>query len=129
MTRGLLGRLGRPTTAQGEHQLLQSVLANLRVLLNTRQGSSPACPDFGIPDLTDSLHSFPQGVRPIRQHLQEAIARYEPRLCDVTVRYVDLAEDGFAAHFQVTGQLVQGGGRGVKFSTRVTRGAQVLIDG
>ncbi|MBK7825163.1 type VI secretion system baseplate subunit TssE [Nannocystis sp.] len=80
--RGLLTRLqGLP----GDDEL-SSVLANLRLLFNTRPGDSPAAPDFGVPDLADLLHQFPAASTALQHGLRAAIARHEPRLRGVQVR-------------------------------------------
>lgn len=80
--RRLLSRLqGLPDADQ-----LGSVLANLRLLFNTRPGDSPASPDFGVPDLADLLHQFPAASAALQHGLRAAIARHEPRLRAVQVR-------------------------------------------
>ena len=129
MTRGLLGRLttGERTLRGGQRELL-SVLENLRALLNTHHGDSEACPEFGIPDLTDSLHAFPTGTRTIRQHLQAAIERYEPRLCAVAVQLTGVAEDGLTVHFEVSGRLASDPARSVRFGTHITRGSRIHVE-
>lgn len=78
--RGLVARL--PGTAGGE---LAPVLANLRLLLNTRVGDAAAAPDFGVPDLADLLHQFPAVSPALQQALRAAIDRHEPRLRGVQV--------------------------------------------
>jgi len=80
--RRLLARL-QELPGDGE---LGSVLANLRLLLNTRPGDSPADPDFGVPDLADLLHQFPAASHALQHGLQQAIARHEPRLRAIQVR-------------------------------------------
>ena len=80
--RGLLLRLqGLPGSGE-----LVAVLANLRLLLNTRPGDSPAAPDFGVPDLADLLHQFPAASAALQHGLRAAIVRHEPRLRAVQVR-------------------------------------------
>jgi len=80
--RGLLLRL-RELPGSGE---LAAVLANLRLLLNTRPGDSPAAPEFGVPDLADLLHQFPAASAALQHGLRAAISRHEPRLRAVQVR-------------------------------------------
>lgn len=130
MARGLLGRLaaGNRQPRGGQAELI-SVLENLRALFNTHHGDSAACPDFGVPDLTDCLHDFPNGTRPLRQHLQDAILRYEPRLTEVAVQFTGLSENGLTIHFEVHGRLASDPNYGVRFGTRVTRGSHFLVDG
>ena len=61
------------------------VLANLRLLFNTRPGDAAAAPDFGVPDLADLLHQFPAACGPLQQALRAAITRHEPRLRGVQI--------------------------------------------
>ena len=77
------GLFARPGAAPGE---LGLVLANLRLLFNTRLGDAAAAPDFGVPDLADLLHQFPAASGPLQQALRAAIARHEPRLRGVQVQ-------------------------------------------
>jgi type VI secretion system protein len=65
---------------------LARVLANLRLLFNTRPGDAAAAPDFGVPDLADLLHQFPAASGPLQQALRAAITRHEPRLRAVQVQ-------------------------------------------
>ena len=77
------GLFARPGAAPGE---LGLVLANLRLLFNTRPGDTAAAPDFGVPDLADMLHQFPAASGALQQALRAAIARHEPRLRGVQVQ-------------------------------------------
>lgn len=77
------GLFTRPDADPGE---LGRVLANLRLLFNTRPGDAAAAPDFGVPDLADLLHQFPAASGPLQQALRAAITRHEPRLRGVQVQ-------------------------------------------
>lgn len=77
------GLFARPDVDAGE---LGLVLANLRLLFDTRPGDAAATPDFGVPDLADLLHQFPAASGPLQQALRAAITRHEPRLRGVQVQ-------------------------------------------
>ena len=64
---------------------LSAVLANLRLLFNTRAGDSAAVPDYGVPDLADLLHQFPAVSPALQRSLRAAISRHEPRLRGVQI--------------------------------------------
>jgi type VI secretion system lysozyme-like protein len=64
----------------------RTLLADLRLLLNTRIGESPAAPDYGVPDLADLLHQFPAASPAFQQAVRAAIARHAPHLRALTVR-------------------------------------------
>jgi type VI secretion system protein len=92
--RGLFARSGADSGADhhpgadhgADHGELGLVLANLRLLFNTRPGDAAAAPDFGVPDLADLLHQFPAASGPLQQALRAAIARHEPRLRGVQIQ-------------------------------------------
>ena len=86
--RGLFARSGADSGADhgADPGELGLVLANLRLLFNTRPGDAAAAPDFGVPDLADLLHQFPAASGPLQQALRAAIARHEPRLRGVQVQ-------------------------------------------
>lgn len=108
---GFIERLGS-SSAEASRQLPQAqvrqddVLAHLRILLNSRQGQSPSAPDYGLPDLTDFMHSLPHGVRALELVLQRVVERYEPRLTDVRLRYQPSDDDPWIA-FVITGRFRQ----------------------
>src|SRR5215475_10482870 len=112
--RGLLDRLGRganpratvePTTAVGNH---------LRALLNTRQGSAPCVPGYGMVDFTDLLHTFPKGIPTLAAAIRATVLQYEPRLKNVSVRHI-ADDDPSLLKFEITGQLADGSRTTVKF--------------
>src|SRR5215831_11241685 len=108
--RGLLSRLDvtglRATRALDEHD---SIIEHLRVLLNSRRGSSPAAPDFGIPDFSDLVHAFPGAVQTLQRGIRETILAFEPRLKQVTVKHVP-SDDPLTLRYEITAQT--GSGRG-----------------
>jgi type VI secretion system protein len=73
----------------------RSLLASLRLLLNTRIGEAPAAPDYGVPDLADLLHQFPAASPTFQQAVRAAVARHEPRLRNLAVRPAPGAAAGF----------------------------------
>lgn len=134
--RTLLERLLDPgaestrTIHENTASLADSVLANLRRMLNSRQGSAPFDADYGIPDLVDIIHSFPDAVAGMRKAIKAAIERYEPRLRRVVVRSVESADDPLALHFEITGELVTEEEKAsVWFETRIDSSGHVELKG
>lgn len=124
--RGLLEKIGRggrpraaedPTTAVGDH---------LRALLNTRQGSAPSVPGYGMVDFTDLLHTFPKGIPTLAAAIRTTILQYEPRLKNVSVRHV-ADDDPSHLKFEITAQLADGSRTTLKFRTEVAPSGQVNI--
>ena len=108
-------------------RLVDSILAHLRCMLNTRQGAVPIAPDYGVPDFLDFLQTFPDSVHTIEHDLQGAIHRYEPRLSGVQVTFLPQEEHMLALRFQITGQIRDEGGAKVRFETVVDTDGKISI--
>jgi type VI secretion system protein len=124
MSRGLLTRL-RGSSGAASFDPSDAVLAHLKVLLNTRRGDSPAAPTYGIPDFSDVVHSFPQGIQVLQRAIRETILEFEPRLRQVQVRHVP-SDDQLTLQFEITARLAEGN-RVLKLQTRVTPGGKLDV--
>lgn len=82
---GLDSGRGGPTTTEDLLALAESVRGNLLRLLNSRQGMSPAQPDYGLPALSDVPLEAVNAVGALRETIRTTIERYEPRLQRVRV--------------------------------------------
>jgi type VI secretion system protein len=98
------GEAGRSTRLDTE-VLADSVLVHLRRMMNTRQGISATVPDYGMPDMTDVVHAFPEAVGILQRSIRHSIEKYEPRLRQVSVTHVPDDEDPFHLRFEIRGQL------------------------
>jgi len=134
--RSLLERLADPrqdpvrNTRPNEGQTMASILAHLGKMLNTRRGNAPVAPDYGIPDMADLVHSFPDSIRYLEQAIRTTIEAYEPRLSTVRVRYSGPGDDVLRLHFEVTAVLrAADSGRPVSFSTEIDDGGEVVVRG
>lgn len=134
--RSLLDRLRDPEPESGRtiHEntarLTESVIANLRRLLNSRQGIAPTQPDYGIPDLCDMVHDFPDALAGMRKAIKNSIEKYEPRLRRVNVKHVVAADDPFGLAFEITAELVTEEEKAsVWIETRVDRSGYVRVRG
>lgn len=85
--------------------LLQSIRDHLVLLLNTRQGSVPHLPDYGLPDLSIVYNSFPESIEFLRRSIEDAIKRYEPRLARVRVELKGAESMVFEATFTITAEF------------------------
>jgi len=102
-----------------------SILAHLRLLLNTRRGACRLDAGYGLPDLTDILHGGIEAVPQLEQLLCETIQRHEPRLRAVTVRARPPDDGALCLGFEVQARL---GAEIVRLDTRVQRGGQVQLE-
>jgi type VI secretion system protein len=94
-----IGNLGEDPTRQGQDEksvLFASILAYLVRILNTREGSVPIDPAFGVPHYTSMAARFSTEavgtIREMEAAVRGTIEKYEPRLENVQVRMMDKAE-------------------------------------
>ncbi len=132
--RSILERLADPrpeaarTTRPSETRIISSILEHLGKMLNTRRGNAPVAPDYGIPDMADLVHSFPDAIRFMEQAIRATIEKYEPRLGNVRVRYSGSEDDVFSLHFDVTAVLSpSSSGKGVSFKTKIDSSGEALV--
>jgi type VI secretion system protein len=111
---------------------LESVVVDhLRRMLNTRQGSSLTVPDYGVVEISELTHDFPDALGVMQRAIKNSIIAYEPRLKNVQVRLV--APDGqnrMFVYFEVTAQLVYPDGhrQAVRFNTRIDDSSNVKVE-
>lgn len=103
MRRGLLSRLSSPDPCRQLDEV-HSIMGNLRAILNTRVGDAPAVPDFGLIDLSDLVHNFPDASSYVQRSIRDTIAVYEPRLKNVRVRSV-ATDDPLRIAFEISARL------------------------
>lgn len=126
MARGLLQRLEHAARGGSHAAAAQpSILEHVQALLNTRQGSSALDPNYGIPDITDVLHSLPGGMPVLRATIEECIRRHEPRLSSARVTPLVTDEAGLHLRFEVQAKLSSGGS--IRFETEVSRAGRVRV--
>ena len=107
--RSLLERLRYPDPA-GERQLhtstseiFESILTNLRNVLNTNQGNCLTDERYGLPHMTSIRTSMPHSVASFVSAIQATIAEHEPRLNNVRVRHAPGPDRGMALRFEISG--------------------------
>lgn len=115
----------------GDHSaLLVSVLSNLRDVLGSRQGSALAQPDLGLPPPNELRQNYPASIADVQRAIAASITRYEPRLSDVQVTYVQVESEQLVVHFQINATLMVGGRRQtIALETSVDHCGQVRVEG
>jgi len=95
-----------------DHDVEAAVLRNVRQILNTRQGSALTCPEYGVMQLSELVHDFPDAIGTMQRAIKNTLALYEPRLKNVQVRHLkrDTPHD-FTLEFEITGQVQLPDGR------------------
>lgn len=124
----LLERLagGGATVPDPRQRLRQSILRNLRDVLNARAGHAKAQMDLGLPPPSDLVQEYPACIPRLQRAIADGIARYEPRLEGVRVVHVP-QEGSLSLHFRVAAQLADGSRTPVSFSTLVAHGGRVSL--
>jgi type VI secretion system protein len=124
-------RANEPLTIQeNTDQLAESVLRHLSNMLNTRHGHTLTLPDYGLPDLVDLFHAFPEAIGLMQKAIRDTIEKYEPRLRNVRINLAESEEDMLNLHFEVTAELVTAQERAsVLFETSIDTAGQVRVSG
>jgi len=130
--RTLLERLNDPQTERtirvDTSALTDSVMRNLRRILNSRRGSSSTVPDFGLPDLADIVHEFPDVVVELQRIIKESIDRYEPRLRAVRVSFVPDENDLLILRFHIAAELAVGGeNQRISFESTISSSGKATV--
>ena len=67
--------------------MIRSIQDHLQRILNTRQGNALIAEDFGVPDFTNIMGSFPDSQRSMERQVRQTIQKYEPRLKGIRVGF------------------------------------------
>src|SRR4030042_2574212 len=96
-----------PTRREREdsRRVIDSVLRHLQRVLNTKQGNVLIAEDYGIPDFSELVGSYPDSVRDIEKTIRQDIQKYEPRLRAVKVSFIPQEEDLLTLRFQIIAML------------------------
>lgn len=99
---------------EGETALEREILTHLHLLLNTREGSVPHLPGYGLTDMGEVYARLPDSESMIREKLRALISDYEPRLSNVVVDHVDAKPHSSHLEIVVRYQLRDEPRRGVR---------------
>ncbi|OQX20446.1 MAG: type VI secretion protein [Desulfobulbaceae bacterium A2] len=85
--------------------VLDSVIAHLTRILNTRRGNVPIAEDYGIPEYMEFLQNYPDSLRDFERAVRQTVLQFEPRLRAVRVTCIPQeAHDGIV-RFQISAKL------------------------
>jgi len=87
---------------------VRSIVSHLGYLFNTRRGSLPHLPSYGLPDVAEVYRDMPDSVEPLRSAVKEVIERYEPRLRRVRIESGKSDPHAMRLVFIVSGQTATG---------------------
>ncbi|NOQ96534.1 MAG: type VI secretion system baseplate subunit TssE [Calditrichae bacterium] len=104
-----------------DEKLRQSIVENLTLVLQTRQGSVQHLSDFGIPDIRQIY--FDEGtIESVPDRIRETILKYEPRLGEVRVKKKEFDERNMRMTLEISAQIKQTPGKEVLFTEFSTTG-------
>lgn len=103
-----------------------AVRIHLVELLNTRRGSVPHLPDFGVPDMSSFYSDYPASTAELRRVLQHLVEKYEPRLLHPEVQLLETGQNEFRVSFLITGEIEDADGESdfVKYRTTISGNGQ-----
>lgn len=127
-----LGREGRPVYSTGSNQqaLMESIHVNLKQMLNVREGSVSALPDYGMPDFNDLVYEFPDAIYQLQLAIKTFLLKYEPRIDDVLVSYVPDSSQPLQLKYRVSVHIKSKGDsqdNTFEFETVITGSGQAFI--
>jgi type VI secretion system lysozyme-like protein len=113
---------------QFEAAVLESVLEDLRILLNSTAGCCETCPDFGLTDFNSISRSHKDTASEICRTLERQIRDYEPRLRNPIVRAVEDPEQPLDFIFNVEAELDLGSSRKrIRFDSILDNSGQIRV--
>src|SRR5262249_51201578 len=100
---------GEPVTDfESEDMRIHSVVDYLTRLFNTRRGSLPHDPEYGLPDIGEIYQGLPNTVQGFKRALADTVKRYEPRIEAVDCRVEQVSSDEFRLQAVLTARLIEG---------------------
>lgn len=123
-----LARNPSRSVTEDTSRTIRSVQAHLQRILNTRQGNVPIADDYGIPDFTDLMSGYPESRRAIERTIRDTIQKFEPRLQNVRVSFLEEVDTTLTVDFQISAQLVSSGQKHpVVFDSILDAGGQITV--
>jgi len=108
----------------------ESIMRNLRVLLNSRAGCCETRRDYGMPDFNDVATRFPDAIPAISRAIRAQIENFEPRLTNVSVRHVADQSNPLALAFDIAVTLtLEDGSERMSFQTDVLDDGKYRVRG
>jgi len=109
-----------------EEKLRRSIVENLKLVLQTRQGSVLHLPDFGIPDIRQIY--FDEGtIDSVPKKISDTILKYEPRLVDVRVKKKDFDDRNLRITLEISAKIKDMPGKEILLTEFSTTGWMKVV--
>jgi type VI secretion system protein len=102
-----------------------SIVDHLTRLLNSRRGALAHLPEHGLPDIAQVYQGLPYSVDELVESIRRTIARFEPRLNRVDVRYEPVDKGNCVLQLEIDAYL--GDGERVYFDTYFMSGGYAEV--
>ncbi len=104
------------------------IRVHLNLLLNTRAGSVPHLPDYGVPDMSTFYSDYPASRVKLAAVIEDLIRKYEPRLHNPFVKPIEFGKNDFRLSFLITGEIDEYGEVAVvKYRTTISSNGQTAF--
>jgi type VI secretion system protein len=94
-----------PSQVEDGATVVDSILANLRGVLNSRKGCCAIRPDYGLHAFDPTADDFRNSIARTAGDIEEQIRQFEPRLGNVVVRAIEDQNRPQEILFQIRGEL------------------------
>ena len=128
----LLARIRKPDPVGSgrrqatEEETRRSVLDHLRAMCTTRHGTMTTLPDYGVADVSEMIHAFPDAIAEMARSIRHTIQMYEPRLTNVRIKHIPA--DDLTLRYELTAQLVTGNAKiPVEFETTIDPSRRIVV--
>jgi type VI secretion system protein len=116
------------TIQEDRGAVIRSILRNMQMVLNSRQGHAPAQMDLGIPPPHELMQGFPGTLDVAQKSIRQCIQRYEPRVTAVVVAYAPGEEPVQQVSFRISAQLAgEGRAEQLNVQTAITSEGRIRI--
>ncbi|MCP3940165.1 MAG: type VI secretion system baseplate subunit TssE [Desulfobacteraceae bacterium] len=88
-------------------KLVDSIIMHLQRLLNTRVGCTMIDEKFGMADVTEIVSDYPDALNDMKNSIKKMISKYEPRIKDVRVEFIDKDILDHTLRFTISGVLTR----------------------
>ncbi len=113
------------STVPAEYRRAKSISDHLWRMFNTRQGSLPHLPDYGLPDITEIYRKLPASLKELELTILNLCTKYEPRLERVRIRPLATTPLEFRLSFELSAAM-KGGDR-ISFQTSFTSNGETHV--
>lgn len=109
---------------------LESISFHLKKLFNTRNGN---CFDleYGLDDISIFYEGLPNSVDLLKWNIKKLVNRYEPRIDDVEVEWIEQQDPACLVGFYIAGHLRSNGEKlvfKIQFFSDMDIGVEAMID-